>query len=163
MIWPFTKIKAITAMNEEAMASIDRFKLNETQLNEKIGRLALDRSYWESKALQLEKANGTIRDRATRLEQQIEIEGNRLTACGVAAMCNTTESLAHNRIDKGNPYYSAALSDVYRAVEREIKLRDDLQEANERSFRASEAHVVTMGNLEMALDRIKDLLKGDDG
>lgn len=43
--------------------------------------------------------------------------------------------------------------------EQQVKL----QEANDRAFNASEAHVITMGKFEQALDRIADMIKADDG
>lgn len=44
-----------------------------------------------------------------------------------------------------------------------MTLQEQLDEANDRAFRASEAHVVTMRNFHAALDRLGDILKCDDG
>lgn len=61
-------------------------------------------------------------------EQNAELEKLRmqLAACGVAAMCNTRESVAKQRIDADNPYWCASYSDVCQAVDREMQLRDRL-------------------------------------
>jgi hypothetical protein len=49
-----------------------------------------------------------------------------LAAISVAAMCNTRESAAKQRIDKSSPYWTAAYGDVVAAVEREMALREKL-------------------------------------
>jgi len=56
-----------------------------------------------------------------------EIERMRLAACGVAAMCNTKESIRQQRIKKSSPYFSASYADVCAAVDREICYREALQ------------------------------------
>lgn len=45
-----------------------------------------------------------------------------MAAIGVAAMSNTPESAAANRITRENPYWTPALEDVYRAIDREMAL-----------------------------------------
>lgn len=65
--------------------------------------------------IELEKARG-----------ELETERMKLAGCGVAAMCNT-ESTAAQRIDRDNPYWSASYGDVCAAVDREMKLRTELE------------------------------------
>lgn len=60
------------------------------------------------------------------MQEQLEIERMRLAACGVAAMQNTRSTIM-DRIANDNPYYSASYSDVCRAVDREIALREKLE------------------------------------
>jgi NADH pyrophosphatase NudC (nudix superfamily) len=98
-----------------------------------------------------------------KLAAELEIERQRLVACGVAAMCNTRYSAEQQRLSKDSPLFCQTVKDVHDAVDREMALRADLEQANDRSFRASEAHVVTMGHLTDALDRLEDMLKADDG
>lgn len=56
----------------------------------------------------------------------MEAEQMKLAACGVAALCNTEQTIKEQRIDRGNPYWSASYGDVCNAVDREIALRTKL-------------------------------------
>ncbi len=74
-----------------------------------------------------------LRDRVLELEdfietlnKEIETLNLKLAACGVAAMCNTEESVATQRINKDNPFWSASYGDVCGAVDREMAYRDTL-------------------------------------
>lgn len=60
-------------------------------------------------------------------KQQAEIEQLRvqLAGCGVAAMCNTRESMQQQLCRKGDYGYSASYQDVIDAVNREIALREE--------------------------------------
>lgn len=58
-----------------------------------------------------------------KLRAENETLTMQLVACGVAAMCNTEESMAKQQIGKENPYWSASYGDVCSAIDREIKLR----------------------------------------
>lgn len=49
-----------------------------------------------------------------------------LAGCGVAAMCNTRESMQEQLVEKGAYGYSASYQDVVDAVNREISLREQL-------------------------------------
>lgn len=49
-----------------------------------------------------------------------------IAACDVGAMSNTSDSAASQRLPKSSPYWRSALQSVYDAVDREMKLRDDL-------------------------------------
>jgi len=60
------------------------------------------------------------------MQEQLEIERIRLAACGVAAMQNTRATIK-DRIRSDSPYYSASYSDVCKAVDREISLREKLE------------------------------------
>ena len=62
------------------------------------------------------------------LNKQIEVLRMQLAGCGAVAMSNTKESAERNRISKDNPYYSASMSDVEKAVDREIKYRNEIEE-----------------------------------
>ena len=59
-------------------------------------------------------------------ENKLEFERMRLTACGVAAMSNTRETVKQ-RIGKDHVYYSASYGDVCDAVDREIMYREALE------------------------------------
>lgn len=149
MIWPFTELKklrvALAQANGTNAQSVENFrKLHDTSVRQ-----------------------GDLIDKLTA---ELEVERMRLVACGVGAACNTRESAHNARVNENNPYYCASVQDVYNAVDREMQLREDLGEANDklerandRAFRATEAHVATMGNFTDALDRLEDMLKGDDG
>ena len=65
-------------------------------------------------------------------QSRAEVEQLRmqLAACGVAAMCNTPETVAQ-RITRDSPYWSASYGDVCAAVDREMLLRGKLAEARE--------------------------------
>ncbi len=58
------------------------------------------------------------------LKEELDRERMRLTACGVAALENTKDCV-DKRIGKDNPYYSGSYSSVCRAVDEEIRLRDE--------------------------------------
>lgn len=62
------------------------------------------------------------------IERDNEIDRLRmqLAACGVAALANTRESSALDRIPPSNPAYSASYADVCAAVEREIAQREEI-------------------------------------
>lgn len=94
------------------------------------------------------------------LQTELETERMKLVACGVAAMCNTRQSAAEQRVMKCSPYYCASVGDVHDAVDREMKLREDLEASEDRAFRASEAHVITMGKFMEALDLLTEIVKG---
>ena len=66
-------------------------------------------------------------------QSRAEVEQLRmqLAACGVAAMCNTPETVAQ-RITRDSPYWSASYGDVCAAVDREMLLRSQLAEAREK-------------------------------
>ena len=63
----------------------------------------------------------------TRLRGEVERERMQLTACGVAAQCNTKKSFDENLIQPDNPYYSASYSDVLQCVQREMDLRAQVE------------------------------------
>jgi hypothetical protein len=65
-------------------------------------------------------------NRIAALEAELETERMRLAACGVAALCDTPSSMAKQRIEKDNPYWSASYGDVLRQVESLIALRAEL-------------------------------------
>ena len=60
------------------------------------------------------------------LQSELEDERNRLAACGVVALANTPESAKEQRKMLGK-YKSASLDDVIRAVDREMKYREELE------------------------------------
>lgn len=59
-------------------------------------------------------------------ELELVTERMKLAGCGLAAMQNTRETIK-DRIGSDNPYYSASYSDVCKAVDREIALRERLE------------------------------------
>lgn len=61
-----------------------------------------------------------------KLQEELERERMRLAGCGVAAMSNTPETVKE-RITPDNPYYSASYGDVCRAVDREMKLQEEVR------------------------------------
>jgi hypothetical protein len=143
-MWPFTnkKLQAALAMaNETNQQSVK----NVAVLEELIAT-------YQSMFQQQDDLIG-------RLQSENEVERMRLVACGVGAMANTPESAKQQRVDVESPYFCASVGDVYAAVDREMKLREELEVANDRAFRASEAHVVTMGKFQAALDIIGKVVK----
>jgi len=64
-------------------------------------------------------------------EADLEHERLRLAACGVAALCNTEQSIAEQGITADNPYYSASYRDICDAVKREMDMKSALSQARE--------------------------------
>lgn len=69
-----------------------------------------------------------VKAQVSKLKTDLEIERLRVVACGVGAQCNTPETIAKQRIASDNPYYCAAVGDVYDAVDREVALRNRVAE-----------------------------------
>jgi hypothetical protein len=67
-----------------------------------------------------------------RLRECEELHRMQLAAIGVSAMCNTRETAAQQRIGRSNPYWTLALEDVYRAVDREMDERERADAAEMR-------------------------------
>jgi len=67
----------------------------------------------------------TLREKAARLEHELETERMRLAACGVIAMANTVDSAAKAR-DMLPEYWSASAQDCASAVDREMDYRSRL-------------------------------------
>ena len=63
----------------------------------------------------------------TALRAELETERMRLTACGVVAMSNTTDSAKQAR-DMSQEYWSASCGDVARMVDENIELRTKIAE-----------------------------------
>jgi hypothetical protein len=61
-----------------------------------------------------------------KLKHELETERLRLAACGVIALSNTRESAARART-MHDDYWCASVSDVARAVDREMALREQLE------------------------------------
>lgn len=80
-----------------------------------------------------------LAERLRRVEEELERERIRLAACGVAALCNTEESMAQQVIGSDNQYYSASYGDVVDAVKREIQHRAENTALRERMKRMEEA------------------------
>lgn len=68
-----------------------------------------------------------LRKESYRLREETEKLRVQLAGCGVAAMCNTRESLEKKRVKKGDYRWSASYGDVIRCVEREIRYREALE------------------------------------
>jgi len=68
-------------------------------------------------------------------EADLEHERLRLAACGVAALCNTEQSIAEQGITADNPYYSASYRDICDAVKREMDMKSALSQAREESVK----------------------------
>ncbi len=80
---------------------------------------------------------GLFLDAAERCET-LELK---LAACTAAALGNTDRTVAE-RIEPGHPYYSASYGDVCRAVDREMKLREQLATAKREAVEAFYAAVM---------------------
>lgn len=93
--------------------------LTDHHFNEFNMRWAYEKAYTEGYA--------DAEQRVRVLEQELETERMRLAGCGVVAMQNTRES-TKERITKDNPYWSASYGDVCSAVDREISLREALEQ-----------------------------------
>lgn len=70
-----------------------------------------------------------------RLMVELETERLRLAACGVAALCDTTESMESMRLSTDNLYYSASYGDVLRRTQECIDLRSKVA-ALDKAFAA---------------------------
>lgn len=139
MIWPFStinKLKAALAMaNETNVQAVKNFEdLHTTS-----------------------RLQGELID---KMADELEIERMRLVACGVGAMANTRSSAAQQRVKEDSPYFCASVGDVYRMVDREMQLREDIQEEIDHAFRATESHVKTMRKFQEALDLLTEIVKG---
>lgn len=141
-MWPFSTIKklrdALAMANETNLQAERNFRSINRTCNEQ-GNL-IDKL--QGKVTTIAKWCETAESNEKKLAAELEIERMRLVACGVAAMANTRESAAEQRVKKDSPYYCASVQDVHNAVDREMELRE---------------------NFNQALDRIADMVKGDDG
>ena len=88
-----------------------------------------------------------------RLKAELEQTRVQLAGCGVAALCNTRESMAMQIVGHDAYGYSASYQDVLDAVGREINLRE-MNEALERQL----AEVTAKYNDVCTIERV-DLLK----
>lgn len=61
------------------------------------------------------------------LTEEVEHLRVQLAGCGVAAMCNTLESMEQQCVDRNAYGWSASYGDVLEAVKREIKYREALK------------------------------------
>jgi chromosome segregation ATPase len=77
-----------------------------------------------------------FQDERDALRAENEALHMKLAACGVAALCNTTDSRAMHLLPEDSPYWSASYQAVRSAVEREMALRAQLAEA-ERLLRTA--------------------------
>jgi hypothetical protein len=160
-MWPFSTIRYLTEQWRQSLADLE----TSTENFKKMYQISCEQG-----------------EQIDRLTTELEAERMKLVACGVGANCNTSSSVHTHRMPPGHAYYSGSLEDVYKAVDREMALREELkeaylhtdsyrrlvtnvdkllEEANDRAFRASEAHVITMGNFNQALDHVAELLKYD--
>jgi hypothetical protein len=83
-----------------------------------------------------------------RLREEREVGEMQLAACMAAALGNTPETAAE-RIGPGHPYYSASYGDVCRAVDREMKLREEIAAKDAEIQRLKDA----LGRLVGSTDR----------
>lgn len=137
-MWPFSTIRYLTLQWQKSLADLE----SSTENFKKMYQVSCEQG-----------------DMVDGLMKELEVERMKLVACGIGAMSNTPESAASQRVSVGHPYYSASAQDVYDAVDRETKLRKELEEANDRAFRASKAHIATMGKFQDALDVIGKVVK----
>ena len=68
----------------------------------------------------------------TALRAELETERMRLTACGVVAMSNTTDSAKQAR-DMSQEYWSASCVEVARMVDENIKLRAKIEQMEKQA------------------------------
>lgn len=119
-MWPFTKLKNLQNQLAEAkklLALRDKnFSLLHTQLNDQASKI----EYLSNWGKDLDKA-------MLKAVADLETERMRLVACGVAAMANTRESAAQQRVKKDSPYFCASVGDVHNAVDREMALREKVE------------------------------------
>lgn len=92
----------------------------------------------------LRTANKSLTSELDQLRAENEIRKEaidqlrvQLAGCGVAAMCNTVESMEQQKVVEGDYGWSQSYQDVVTAVGREIELRAE----NERMREAIEAHI----------------------
>ncbi|UKL15013.1 hypothetical protein hairong_108 [Pseudomonas phage hairong] len=121
-MWPFSEIKklrdALAVANETNRQSVENFRsLNRTCIEQasKIDYL----SNW-----------GKDLDRTMlKAVADLEVERMKLVACGIAALSNTRESAAQQRVSKDSPYFCGSVQSVHDAVDREMQLREHLSDA----------------------------------
>lgn len=81
-----------------------------------------------------ERENTALQQQLTEAEAKVgelrELHTMQLAGIMTASIQNT-ESTVKDRIDKSNPYWTQAYGDVCRAVDREMKLHAELNEAKE--------------------------------
>lgn len=78
-----------------------------------------------------DSAVGGIKDLFEKQEQEIETLRMQLSACGVAALANTRETAAAQRVGREHPYWSDSYQLVIDAVDREMRLREEHAETKE--------------------------------
>lgn len=97
------------------------------RLRAEVERLTRDRDLAERKAAVCREDAEISARRAESAEARVaeleELHRMREAAISVAAQCNTESSAKEQRIERGNPYWTPAYSDVCAAVDREIVLR----------------------------------------
>lgn len=95
---------------------------------------------------------GIIEEAKTRIEQleaELETERMRLVACGVVATANTPESAAKAR-DMLPQYRSGSCEAVEKAVDREVALRDRVEQLEAENAEWKEKAKVWMASPEAA-------------
>jgi hypothetical protein len=99
-------------------------------------------------------------ERLTRERDELaELHRMREAAICVAAQCNTPESAKQHRIEKGNPYWTLAYSDVCAAVDREMALRaaalpEDAEERIAKALSANFGHDLTNYHDRRIIERV---------
>jgi hypothetical protein len=83
----------------------------------------------------------------TAANEEIEHLRVQLAGCGVAAMCNTRESMEQQLAKQGDYGWSASYGDVLKAVEREIELREENEGLQMLLQREGHAHLNCINEL----------------
>lgn len=116
-MWPFSTIKKLRASLAEANELHKRRDQSQSLLHTQLNDQASKIEYLSQWGKDLDKS-------LIKACNDLEIERMRLVACGVAAMSNTRQSAAEQRVKKDSPYFCASVSDVHNAVDREMALRE---------------------------------------
>ena len=90
------------------------------------------------------------------MSEELEKLQMQLAACGVAALSNTRESAAAQRIGPDNQYWSASYGDVCKAVDREMDLREKLEAAAQRLKKLDALEAGGVDNWEWYGDSLRD-------
>ncbi|UIS24673.1 hypothetical protein S21ZY_111 [Pseudomonas phage ZY21] len=119
-MWPFSTIKNLKSLLAEVRSDLEITQRYVRELMTKGEEQASKIEYLSNWGKDLDKA-------MLKAVADLETERMRLVACGVAAMANTRESAAQQRVKKNSPYFCASVGDVHNAVDREMALREKVE------------------------------------
>ena len=102
----------------------------------------------------------TLREKAARLEHELETERMRLAACGVIARANTENSAIQAR-DMLPEYRSASAQDCADAVDREMDYRSRLAVTEQERDELRKDAEIAVTSIYIALDALNEIIEMD--